>query len=75
MKSCLNCTLSGFVIEKHGEIYTYEGDCNDTIFPLTEIIKVLKCKKDDKQELKDELEPIFAKVGSKCRFYNPVSQQ
>lgn len=64
-KSCLNCVKSGFVIEKHGELYRYEGECNyhENIF------RAPAHATDDREELRELVNPIFEDTANKCEDY------
>ncbi|MFM6221616.1 MAG: hypothetical protein ACKPDM_14900, partial [Dolichospermum sp.] len=67
-KSCLNCVWSGFVIEKDGELYGYEGVCFLGLVQLTEVWGN-PMQMDDIEELRIAKQPIFEDTANKCRSY------
>ena len=69
MKSCLNCIYSGFLIEKNDGFYSYEGDCNQDEFPEPDLVNIWQCQKDDRDELKEEINPVFEQTAAKCNTY------
>ena len=73
MKSCLNCTQSGFIIEKNDDFYSYEGDCNQDEFPLPKLVEVWQCQKDDRDELKEEIDKVFEQIATKCKNYEATT--
>jgi len=73
MKSCLNCIYSGFLIEQNNEFYSYEGDCNDDRFPTAALVNLWQCQKDDKDELREEIDLIFEQIAIKCEAYIPTT--
>ncbi len=73
MKSCLNCIYSGFLIERNDEFYSYEGDCNNDHFPVATLINIWQCQKDDRDELREEVDLIFEQIATKCEAYIPTT--
>jgi hypothetical protein len=73
MKSCLNCIYSGFLIERNNEFYSYEGDCNNDQFPTAALVNLWQCQKDDKDELREEIDLIFEQIATKCEAYIPTT--
>lgn len=79
MKSCLNCIYSGFLIERNDEFYSYEGDCNyegdyhQNQFPMVTLVNIWQCQKDDKDELREEVDLIFEQIATKCEAYIPTT--